>query len=235
MTNEPPLALRSVALHLGTILKVPKRKPAVSELLRLLKAGELTAGFEFPGTKVYWIPISTSYWTSVSTDKFRTLRYRHNDKLKTGTYKVRISDCVEDYIQVVSTDIRAITTGSTEAALLELKKALSAAQDRYEVAITNEEWTKYLAAKGLPTSPAPQRSSAGRPPKTSWNLLAPIIAGYMISLERSARDKADHGHIAEQVLQYAKDSGITKGVPAVNTLKDTISRALSLAEEYLNR
>ena len=123
MTTEPPLPLRQVALLLGNIQRLPNSRHDVSGLLRLLKAGELKAGFEFPGTRVFWIPISTSYWTGVSSDKFRALRYQSGDKLKQGTYKVRISDFVDEYIQVVSPEI----TVAIPAVLDELRKALSAA------------------------------------------------------------------------------------------------------------
>jgi hypothetical protein len=126
MTTEPPLPLRQVALLLGNIQQLPRNQSDVSGLLRLLKAGELKAGFEFPGTRVFWIPISTRYWTGVSSDKFRALRYQSDDKLKKGTYKVLISDFVDEYIQVVS-------PVSIPAVLDELRKALSAARQSFEV------------------------------------------------------------------------------------------------------
>src|SRR5271165_2703113 len=78
----------SVARDAQPIAKAYLRKPgkpAVSKLLGLLKTGELKAGFEFPGTKVCWIPIPTSYWTGVSSHKFGSLRYIEHDKRKTGT------------------------------------------------------------------------------------------------------------------------------------------------------
>jgi hypothetical protein len=114
MTSAPPLPLRQVARLLGNIQRLPKSQADVFGLLRLLKAGELKAGFEFPGTKVFWIPIPTSYWTGIGSQKFRRLQYSTDDETKTGTYQVRISDFVDQYIQVVAPEITVSISAALE-------------------------------------------------------------------------------------------------------------------------
>jgi hypothetical protein len=231
MTAEPPLPLRKVAQQLGQI-KQPAGKPAVSELLGLLKSGELMAGFEFPGTKVCWIPIPTSYWTGISSHKFGSLRYLQHDKHKTGTYEVQISDFVDEYLQVVRHQFQG--KGSDAAITMlydEFRKALTAAPRPYEVGITNEEWTKYLKRHPIPASAMQQkRSASGRHPKTSWHHLAPIIGAYLMTLDNRPSGSRDHYSIAASVLEVASKEGIAD-LPAVETLRDLISKAFAKAGE----
>ena len=122
MTADLPHTLREVARDLGRIRHPAKEKPAVLELLGLLKSGELKAGFEFPGTMVCWIPIPASFWTGVSSHKFGSLRYVQGDKHKTGTYEVRISDFIEEYIQVVSLQFQGAASNSVATLCDELRK-----------------------------------------------------------------------------------------------------------------
>jgi hypothetical protein len=229
MTTEPPLSLRKIALLLGKIHREPKGKPDLHTLLGLLKAGELLAGFEFPGTKVYWIQIPTSYWTGISSHKFGSLRYRHGDKLKTGTYEVRISDFMGEYFDAISQEFFS-QKPDANALLNEFKKTLSAAQRRYEVGVTNEDWLGYLQQHQIQASVLQQRSSAGRPPNPSWYHLAPIIAGHMMTLDRSSHVSKDSAFIAKNVHELASKEGIQE-IPAVDTIRDAISKAFALAEK----
>ena len=224
MTTEPPLTLREVALLLGKIVHLPNHKPDVHRLLALLKAEELKAGFEYPGIKVYWIRIPKSYWAAVSSRKFRVLWYKTDDR-RTGTYQVRIADFAGEFVQVVSQE----TTG-TDAVLAEMKQALLAARQRYEVVITNEEWTKYLERNQIPASALQKRSYAGRPPKDLWRQLAPIIAAHMMTFDKELLDSRDYSAIATSVYTLASKEGIN-GLPDVDRIKDVISKAFAQAEK----
>ena len=231
MTTElPRLSLRNVALLLGKIHNVPRGKPDLLTLLGLLKAGELMAGFEFPGTKVHWIPIPKNYWTGISSQKFGSLLYRAGDKFKTATYEVRISDFVDEYSDVI---LQELFSGKPEAnaVLNELKKALSAAQQTYEVGVTNEDWLKYLEQHQISVPGLQQRSSAGRRPKPSWHHLVPIIAGYLMTLDKRPNDSQDHLHIATKVHELARNVGIMD-LPAIETIRDVISKAFAQAEKF---
>ena len=182
MATEPNLTLREVVRRLSRIRGLPKRKRAIADLLGLLRAGELSAGFEFPASSVVWIPIPKQYWVGVSSQKFRSLRYSPDDDRDTGTYEVRITAFIEEYIDVISQKIKATATDQVAASLEELQKALSASNRRYEVAITAAEWTKYLEIHQIQEPVL--HETRGRHPKTSWHHLAPIIAAYMMTLEK---------------------------------------------------
>jgi hypothetical protein len=231
MPTESPITLRDVVGHLHQILRLPRKKSAITKLLGLLQAGDLKAGFQFPGGKVYWIPIPTSYWAGVSSHKFRTLRYVPGDENRTGTYEVRIGNFVDDYIQAVSQEISETTTATTSTLLDELKKALPAAQKRYEVAITHEEWTKYLSQHEISSSMLQQRSPAGNREKSGWHHLVPIIASYMMTLNDRPDESRDRKAIAGMVLQIAKLENISYDLPSVPTLADTISKVFTRFEQ----
>jgi hypothetical protein len=224
MTTEPPLTLREVALQLGKIDRLPNGKPDVHRLLALLKAEELKAGFEYPGIKVYWIRIPKSYWAGVNSRKFGVLWYKA-DYPKSGTYQVQITDFAGEFDQVVSQE----TTG-TDAVLAEMKNALFAARRRYEVVITNEEWTKYLERHQIPASALQKRSYAGRPPKDLWRQLAPIIASRMMTLDKQLLDSRDYSSIARSVCTLGNEEGIER-LPGVDEIKDVISKAFAQAEK----
>jgi hypothetical protein len=229
MTVEPPITLREVARQLGTIRG--RDKPDVPELLRLLKSGELKAGFEFPGTNVSWIPIPTGYWTGISSYKFGSLRYVEGDKRKTGTYEVRISDgFIDEYLQGIRQQLQGMAPDLADPKLYEeFRKALSAAANRYEVAITSEEWAKFVDRQPMPTPTTQQpRSSSGRREKTSWHHLAPIMAAYLMTLDDRPRESRDHGSIAANILELAVREGI-RDLPATDTLRDVIAKAFDRA------
>jgi hypothetical protein len=225
MTTELTLTLREVALLLGKIGRLSRGKPDVPRLLALLKAEALKAGFVFPGTQEYWIPITKSYWAGVDSRKFGVLRYKA-DNPRTGTYQVRITDFVDEYLQMVSQE-----TMETNALLEEMKKALSAAQRRFEVVITNEEWTKYLEQNQIPTSALQKKSYAGRPPKDVWRQLVPIIAAHMMTLDKRAGKPPDHLAIATSIHALASKEGSINSLPAVDAIRDVISKAFAQAEK----
>jgi hypothetical protein len=233
MTTLPALPLRQVAKLLSQIRRLPAGEPAIVELLGLLKSGELKAGFEFPGSKVCWIAIPTSYWTRVNSYKFGSLRFISGDKRRTGTYEVRISEFIDEYMQVVRHDCQTMGLDPIPMLYEELSKALPAAPCAYEVLITSEEWMKYLERHQIPASAIQHhRSGGGRHPKTSWHHLAPIIGGYLMTLNDRPAESRDHNSIAANVLELATRDGISD-LPATDTLRDVISKAFAKSTELL--
>jgi hypothetical protein len=158
---------------------------------------------------------------------FRSLQYVAGDKRRTGTYEVRISEFADEYIQAASQQMAEMTSASM---LNEFKKALSAAQQRYEVGIVAQEWMNYLERHEIREPAVQKRPSAGRHPKTSWHHLAPIIAAYMMTLDKRPGDSRDHDSLAKMILQLAKEEGIAD-LPAPDTLADVISKTFAKARE----
>jgi hypothetical protein len=109
-----------------------------------------------------------------------------------------------------------------------MKKALSAARRRYEVLITNEEWSKYLERHQIPASALQKRSYAGR---DLWHQLAPIIAAQMMILGKQPSDSRDYAFIATSVYALASEEGI-KGLPVVDKIIEVISKAFARAEKF---
>jgi hypothetical protein len=78
MAIEPTLSLREVARRLAEAQSLRRARIDDGALLALLKAGRLKAGFEFPGLVTRWIPIPETYWLSIGSDKFSSVRRRRN-------------------------------------------------------------------------------------------------------------------------------------------------------------
>ena len=229
--DEPALSLREVLLRLTLIDRLPKNKVSIDKLFGLLKAGQLNAGFYFPATKIIWISIPQEYWTGLPKAKFRSLRYL-SDESKSGTYEVSISDFIDQYMAAVSQLIDSAPSDRGARALEELEYALSASQKRYEVAVRAQDWKNYLERNKI-AEPA-VRETRGRRPKESWHHLAPIIAGYMMTLDNRTNESRDHDSIAKMILQLAKKDNIPD-LPAVETLADVVSKAFDEAKELGSR
>jgi hypothetical protein len=106
---------------------------------------------------------------------------------------------------------------------------LSAARQSFEVAITDEEWTKYLEQHQISDSALRQRPSSGRPEKPSWHHLLPIIAGFLMTLKD--REQPSHDYIATKVCELAARDGITD-LPSVVRIRDIISKSFDRASEF---
>jgi hypothetical protein len=87
MNAQPTITLRDVGRRLARLPSSKTGGIADGKLLGLLKAGELKAGFYFPGPYLSWIPISPSYWAGISSDQFTSIR-RSDKKNLRGTFKV---------------------------------------------------------------------------------------------------------------------------------------------------
>jgi hypothetical protein len=77
----------------------------------------------------------------------------------------------------------------------------------------------------------PSQSSAGRKPKSSWHHLLPIVAAYMMTLDKRPGESRDHNAIAGMVLQLAREEDI-KALPTIDTMKDVISKIFNRADEF---
>lgn len=94
---------------------------------------------------------------------------------------------------------------------------------------TDKLYEGYFAA--IPSPTLHQRSSAGRKPKSSWHHLLPIVAAYMMTLDKRPGESRDHNAIAGMVLQLAREEDI-KELPTIDAMKDVISKIFNRADEF---
>ena len=143
MTVEQTITLRDVARRLAP-LRHSRDKVASDELLDLLKSGEITAGFRFPGRAILWIKIPTHYWAPVTSNKFRVIRYSKKKK-NSGIYPVSLGEFAEDIVNQVNEQFENKKTDALDA----WKAVIEATIRTYEVEITEAEWANYLARHNL--------------------------------------------------------------------------------------
>lgn len=61
--------------------------------------------------------------------------------------------------------------------------------------------------------------------------ILPIVAAYMMTLDKRPGESRDHNAIAGMVLQLAREEDI-KELPTIDTMKDVISKIFNRADEF---
>jgi hypothetical protein len=224
--DDPALSLRDVLKRLARIDRLPKKKTSVDKLLSLLRAGQIKAGFYFPASKLIWILIPQEYWVGLPKKRVQSLRYS-SEESGSGTYEVRITDFVDQYMDAVLQLIDSAASDQGAGVVGELKRALSSSQKRFEVAVRVQDWKDYLERNNI-AEPA-LRETRGRHQKEGWRDLASIIAAYMMTLEKRPKDSRDHDSIARMILQLAEGEKISD-LPASDTLADLIAKTFIRAK-----
>ena len=228
MDAQPTIPLREVALRLARLPKSGTGKIANGKLLGLLQAGDLQAGFHFPGKLASWIPISRTYWASVSSDRFRSIRRSEKDKLS-GTFKVRLSDVADEYVEVTSQRLEIDQRGSTDNIWHEIKATLAVASHRFEVLIREQDWDDYLKKHDLEEPTRVGKSKGGRHPKEGWRELCVLMGAYIAKHHRTTKEAPKIEEASRQIHKIAEDEGIS-GLPAWPTIKGVLSEIYSKAD-----
>lgn len=214
--------LREVALALAKAKNPRSTGIADGDLLRLLRSGDLSAGFVFPGLRPYWIAIGPDYWSGVTAARFRSIR-----KDEGGTFLVDISRFVDVLWNHVRADLEAKTAkqpadfrGQT------FKRALLAALDQYEVVIEEAEWEQYKSRNDL-NEPQPA-SKRGRHPLEGWRHLAILIPAFILANNLNRSPKFESA--ANQLLDLARKQWPNVQFPSAHTLADVLANIDKEAE-----
>ena len=218
MAPERSISLRDAGLRLAQSLN-SNEKVASGKLLSLLKAGQINAGFQFPGTTVWWIKIPTQYWASVSTDKFRVIRF--SETRSSGAFKVPLGDFANEIVAQISQQREGEHAPTSE----EWKAVLKATTRKYEVEIIEREWAAFLArnAEYSMQIPSKQKSNSGRHQKEGWRDLSVIIGAYIMKHCETTKELIKIEEASIKIYDIAKSDEI-RDLPAPSTIKDVISK-----------
>src|SRR4051812_33226202 len=75
--SEKRVSLRQIARRLAGLANVRSENRLADEHLRsLLMSGELVAGVQFPPRSDRWVVLPKAFWTTVQTQRFRSIRRR---------------------------------------------------------------------------------------------------------------------------------------------------------------
>jgi hypothetical protein len=226
MDAQQTIPLREVALRLARLPKSGTGRIADGKLLGLLQAGDLKAGFHFPRKLASWIPISRTYWARVSSDKFRSIRRSEKYKLS-GTFKVRLSDVADEYVEVTRLEIDQ--RGSTDNIWHEIKETLAAASRRFEVLIREQDWDDYLKKHDLEEPIRVGKSKGGRNPKEGWRELCVLMGAYIAKHHRTTKEAPKIEEASRHIHKIAEDENIA-GLPAWSTIKGVLTKIYSKAD-----
>jgi hypothetical protein len=224
VTVEQTITLRDVARRLAP-LRHSRDKVASDELLDLLKSGEITAGFRFPGCTILWIKIPVIYWVPFSSNKFRIIR--HSSKKKnSGVLTVQLGEFAEDIVNQLNAQLENKKTKDLD----EWKALLKATTLSYEVEITVSEWANYLNRHNL-TEPDPEiKSKSGRHEKTGWRALSVIIGAYIIKHYQETHEHIKIEEASKKIYKLAEADKIPD-LPAAPTIKEMLSKIHARAEK----
>ena len=197
---------------------------ACGKLLSLLKTGQVKAGFQFPaGQTVLWITIPAYYWATVSSDKFKIIRYSKSSS-KSGALTVRLGQFPEEVLAQVNEASR-----QKEASSNMWKLVLAASSQRYEAVILEADWIAYEEQNRPSVSPPKKESKVGRPEK-NWKDICVIIGAYIIKHHQvSPEDKIKVELASEKIHKIAEDGRILD-LPTAPTIREVLSRILSTAK-----
>ena len=217
VTVEQTITLRDVGRRLAR-LRRSRDKVASDELLDLLKSGEIIAGFRFPGRAILWVNIPAHYWSTISSNKFRVIRYSRNKK-NSGAYKVRLGQFAEDIVNQVNKQLKNKETDASDAWIA----VLEATTRTYEVEITEQQWANYLARHNL-AEPGPEiKSKSGRHEKAGWRDLWIIIGAYITKHYQETREHIKIEEASKNIYKLGLADRIP-GLPHAPTIKDVLSK-----------
>lgn len=215
-TDKPGISLRDVVARLNP----DSNTREYSKLLGLLKVGQIKAGFRFPAFGSLWIEIPKTFWSSVDSAKFRTLRL-NKDNPSSGTFRVRLADFAEQISEVVA------QRSEPEKHFAEV---LAATEQRYEVEILEEEWARFSVASPSSLPPPPRKSKPGRQELESWRDLCVYIGGYIMKHHKKTSERMKLVEASKKIHEIAKSDKI-RGLPAAGTIERVLSDIVAKAEE----
>jgi hypothetical protein len=220
LAREQSISLHDAGVQLAQRLHSTERV-AAGMLLSLLKAGRIEAGFQFPGSTVWWIKIPTRYWATVSNDKFGVIRL--STTRPSGAFKIRLGQFADEIFAQISQQPEGQSASPSE----EWKAVLKATTRLYEVEIIECEWTKFLGSYAAQL-PSEIRSTSGRHAKTAWRELSVIIGAYILKHCKTTNEEMKIQEASINIYKIAKSEGIAD-LPVAETIKDVVSKIRSKA------
>jgi hypothetical protein len=228
------ITLRDVALRLAKLKQPTTKAIADTQLLSLLKSGELRAGFDFPGCTKRWVSIPSDYGLKIDSRRFRSIR-----KDEGATFKVSIRDFADKYSQLVFDDVEEqnVPTSSSNLSLKdEFRIALAAASRKYEVVVRTSECEEYEKRQPAVIEPV-VKGKGGRHPLTAWHELSVIIPAYLLAHHDERHQPPVYKDAGDEIYRIAreKDRIDANSLPKPDTLKDVISQIYRRKEDILKQ
>lgn len=204
--TAPPTVDAVVDLSYATRALVNKftlRPSDYREVLKLLKANQIHAGFHVPGSPNIWVPVRQPYWLRLASNRFAT-------KLESGSrvHRVKLSDFREEYVQACL-DAQAASQSIGPERVRTIFNDLSREEGHFfDVVISKTSWGRFTETNEIGEAPRGQSSPGnGRRELASWRLLMPYFAAFMAAEARKDPNFGAHSDAKKltlEVLGYAK-------------------------------
>jgi hypothetical protein len=227
---EETMILRDAALRLVRTRNPKTNRIQSSKLLSVLRSGDLKAGFYILDGTV-WIEIPVTYWLGINSIKFR--RIARTDDPKSGTYPIRANKFPDQVASIICSKIesneRASGQHQIESGLESVADVIEATARPYEATIKTKDFLDYLQRQGLEENKA--TSNVGKRRKQSWRELCSYMAAYFAAHQRDrGAEPLKIKQAKDDIHKFAMEDEV-KDLPAEDTIKEQISKALALLED----
>lgn len=169
-----------------------------------------------------WVPIPTSYWSTVTNDKFKVIRRRTNEP-SSGVYKIRLGEIAATVVAHINMDSAGKPGDIWEA-------IIAATAKRYEVEIKEADWTLYNTENPPSGQTDLLKGKSGRPQKAGWRDLSVIIGAYILKHSKQTQEQIKVDPASEIIHKIALARRVPD-CPEAPTIKEVLSRIRDLAEE----
>jgi hypothetical protein len=196
---------------------------AYNVLLKMLRSGELSAGFYVTSDPESRIEIPSDCWIQVTTVRFKAIWKNDSNP---GTFKIKPREFAE---QIAAIFVKR-ANAAPEATARALTSFMSAAASGYEPEIPFTVWQKFLEKSGAsdPAAKTTKRGS-GAPENPKWSEFAAHVLGYCIAQKASTSTTRKGMHA--RVFELAGKKGVgTSGWPGDFSSRDFLKEAWTFAK-----
>jgi hypothetical protein len=218
------LSLREAARLLRNYKEFEKErsKLAKTELLNLLRVGNLTASAIVPTQRAPIVDLPSRFWLTFPPERFDQISRNPQKKSRPGIIYVEVREIAEYYVEWVRTH----PDDDTKDELISALKT----QTQSEIIIRSDEWQRFVTSEHLTEQPPelPKRRR-GKPALESWKEVLTYVAAELMvepGKEPPAADVATTA--AEKARKVVSDPRL---VPKPATIADQVHMIYDLARE----
>jgi hypothetical protein len=234
MTDQSPmhapddaLSFGDVVVRLRNLMRLPKGSPIPRNRLRnLLREGDLTAFVFVPGTQPREVQIPSSYWATVTTKRFASVRYKTGSRSKVGSFSLTLTDIPG----AVADSFRASAEGrtlATDAFFSALEQSFAEAETMLEAFVSQgvfDLWIKRSQRNPQEQYVVAGKKERGRPEK-NWEAvfatLVTILAEIIIKQKMTMPSMLG---LAQDIHERAVDQH--PDIPVVETIQGKIGELI---------
>jgi hypothetical protein len=236
MIEDDRLPLREVARRLTAYSRFQKTTTGgKQELLKLLQQDQIRATFDFPSKARPRILIPAQFWIDIPSGRFQSQLNWSRQRGRHRQFMIDPAELSEHYVVgfVRSHVDEKVGPELSHEISAELISAFAGMRRKKEVYVLESEWARFLKDAELDSIEHRNepKSSRGRSPLASWNVVLIEVAAEM--LRRQARGKPlrnERSNIAQTALAKAQKKIPEWDLPKTDTIVKKVNAILEIMD-----